>query len=142
MKGLWIAAAIAFLVAGVLELCFLGLSILGTLMGGVMTVGTLAGEFRSYEAAIGPVIFLFYGLWLLATLVAGPTHIVAGGMILAGRRNRTVIWAATALSILPLVTVYCAPTSLIAGILGLLALVVPPAPGEAAREGPTPAGVG
>ncbi|MDP2304676.1 MAG: hypothetical protein Q8P18_01445 [Pseudomonadota bacterium] len=131
----WVPAGVAFLVAGVLELLFLALSVLGTLLGGVMTIGTLAGEMRNEAALLGPVVLLFYGLWLGVTAIATPVHIVAGVSIVMGRRNRKLLWAATIVSLLPVMTVYCAPTSLIAGVLGLLAaiLTIPPPP-----ESPAP----
>lgn len=118
--NIWIGAGIAFLISGLLELLFLALSLLGVGMGGVLTVGSLAGELRNEEAMIGPLILVFYGIWFLATLVAGPIHIVAGGMMIAGRRSRRWLWTATVVSLLPVATVYCAPTSLIAGVLGLI----------------------
>lgn len=118
--NIWIGAGIAFLISGLLELLFLALSLLGVGMGGVLTVGSLAGELRNEEAMIGPLILVFYGVWFLATLVAGPIHIVAGGMMIAGRRSRRWLWTATVVSLLPVATVYCAPTSLIAGVLGLV----------------------
>ncbi|MES2642216.1 MAG: hypothetical protein V4850_22220 [Myxococcota bacterium] len=128
---LWVPAGVAFVIAGVLEVMFLALSVLGTLLGGAMTIGTLAGELRNEEAVVGPVIFLFYGLWLGVTTIAGPLHLVAGASILLGRRNRKLLWAATIASLLPVVTVYCAPTSLIAGLLGLLAAILTmPGPDE------------
>ena len=130
-----IAVAIAVLLAGVLEIAFLGLSILGTGLGGVMTVGVLAGELRNEEALLGPLILVFYVVWLCVTAVAGPIHVVAGGALLLGRTNRKLLWVATVSSLLPMVTVYCAPTALLAGILGLIFLVTePPREGGPARQ--------
>lgn len=119
----WMPAGIAFLVAGLLEVLFLALSLLGVVVGGVMSVGAVMGELRHEEALIGPLVLIFYGLWFCVTAMAGPLHIVAGGMILAGSRNRKVLWAATAVSLLPVATVYCAPTSIIAGVIGLVVAV-------------------
>lgn len=118
--NIWIGAGIAFLISGLLELLFLALSLLGVGMGGVLTAGSLAGELRNEEAVIGPLILVFYGVWFLATLVAGPIHVVAGGMMIAGRRSRRWLWTATVVSLLPVATVYCAPTSLLAGVMGLI----------------------
>ena len=129
----WIPAGVAFLIAGVLELLFLGLSVLGTILGGVMTVGSLLGELQDEVALLGPLLFLFYGLWFAATAVAGPLHILAGASILMGRRNRKLLWVATAVSLLPVATVYCAPTSMVAGVLGLLAAIFS-APGMDGRK--------
>ncbi len=128
----WIPAGVAFLIAGVLELLFLGLSVLGTILGGVMTVGSLLGELQDEAALLGPLLFLFYGLWFAATAVAGPLHILAGVSILMGRRNRKLLWVATGVSLLPVATVYCAPTSMVAGVLGLLAAIFS-APGAVGR---------
>lgn len=122
---MWVPAAVGFIVAGVLEVLFLCLSLLGTLMGGAMTVGSVTGALQGEDAVVGPIIFLFYGVWLVATGIAGPLHLFAGGSILAGSRNKKVLWAATAVSLLPMATIYCAPTSIIAGVLGLVAAVTP-----------------
>jgi hypothetical protein len=122
---LWVPAAVAFLLAGTLEIAFLGLSLLGTLAGGGLTVLTLMGEVRGDEAIVGPLLLVFYGLWLVCTGLAGPLHLVAGASLVAGKRWRPLLWAATGASLLPVVTVYCATTSLIAGTLGLLLLVLP-----------------
>ncbi|MDP2315264.1 MAG: hypothetical protein Q8P41_20365 [Pseudomonadota bacterium] len=119
----WVPAGVAFLIAGVLELLFLALSVLGTLTGGVMSVAALLGELRNEEALIGPVVLLFYGLWLVVTAIAGPLHIAAGVSIVTGHRNRKLLWIATGASLLPFATIYCAPTSLVAGVLGLLAAI-------------------
>lgn len=131
----WVPAGVAFVFTGVLEVMFLALSVLGTLLGGAMSVGSLMGELRNEEAVLGPVIFLFYGLWLTVTAIAGPLHLFAGGSILMGRRNRKLLWAATIVSLLPVVTVYCAPTSLLAGGLGLVAaLLTTPPPADASAS--------
>lgn len=124
---LWPATGIAFVVAGVLELSFLALSLMGVVVGGFMTVASLTGSLQDLEALMGPFILVIYAMWFGATLVAGPLHIVAGATILAGKRSRPLIWAAIAASLLPVATVYCAPTSLGAGILGLVALLTAPA---------------
>lgn len=130
---LWSAAGYAFVVAGVLELSFLALSLMGVVVGGFMTIASLTGSLRDLEALAGPFILVVYALWFGATLVAGPLHIVAGAAILAGKRPRLLIWAAIVASLLPVSTVYCAPTSLGAGILALVALLspAPVAPDEA-----------
>jgi hypothetical protein len=120
---LWVAAGIGFLIAGVLEVFFLGLCLMGAIFGGVASIATLMGDLRGVEAWLGPVLFVFYGLWFVALLVATPLHLIAGGSILAGRRNRKLLWAATVGSLLPAVTFYCAPTSLIAGCIGLVAAI-------------------
>ena len=109
---------------------FLALSFFGTIVGGAMTVATITGDLRDEEAFIGPLVLVFYVVWFGATLVAGPLHIAAGMSILLGKRSRTLLWAAVIASLLPLATVYCAPTSLIAGVLGLIALLVKPPPQE------------
>lgn len=124
----------AFILAGALELLFFGLSVVGTLMGGAMTVGTLAGELRGAEAFIGPAILLFYGLWFLCTLVAGPTHLIAGTRLLMGYDDKKLLWAAVIVSVFPLATVYCAPTSMIAGILGLVLIILPKAQAAHAND--------
>ncbi len=98
---------------------------LGTVLGGAMTFGAVTGEIHGEEAFVGPLIFVLYAIWLVSTAIAGPLHLAAGASILSGRRNKTLLWAATAASVLPMTTVYCAPTALIAGILGLLAAVLP-----------------
>jgi hypothetical protein len=122
---LWSATGYAFVVAGVLELSFLALSVMGVVVGGFMTIASLSGSLNDLEALMGPFILVIYALWFGATLVAGPLHIVAGATILAGRRSRPLIWAAIAASLLPVSTVYCAPTSLGAGILALVAILSP-----------------
>ncbi len=121
--SLWRVAGGAFLFTGVLELLFLGLSLLGTLLGGILSVAALAGTLQRLEGLLGPVLLAFYGVWLLRTLAAAPIHVAAGVMMLRGRGTATLVWAATAASILPLFTVYCAPTSMVAGILGLIAVL-------------------
>jgi len=123
---MWVPTGIAFLVAGVLELTFLGLSVLGTLMGAGMTGVALFGGMRGDEAFLGPMLLVFYGLWLFCTIVAAPVHLVAGVAFVTGRRNRTLLIAATVVSLLPLATVYCAPFALVAGVLGLVTLLAPP----------------
>lgn len=128
----WTPAAVAFLVAGVLEVMFLGLSVLGTLVGGVMSFGELPAGLPREADVLGPLLVVFYGLWFLATLVAGPLHLAAGGALLMGRRPRALVWVAVVASLVPVVTVYCAPTSLIAGVLGLLALASKEGKGGAA----------
>lgn len=122
---LWIPAAVCFLVAGTLEVMFLALSLLGTLMGGAFTALAIAGEVQGEDAIMGPVLLVFYGIWFLATVIAGPLHLVAGGAILAGNRNKKLLWAATVASLLPLITVYCALPSSLAGVVGLLCAVLP-----------------
>lgn len=122
--NLWIPAGVAFILAGILEIMFLGLSVLGTLLGGVMTVGSLAGELRNEEALLGPVLFVFYGVWMAATAIAGPLHLAAGVSIVLGKRSRKVLWAGTVVSLLPISTVYCGPSSVIAGVIGLLCAVL------------------
>jgi hypothetical protein len=125
----WTPAGVAFVVAGVLEVMFLFLSVLGTILGGALTVTSIAGSLPPEDAFVAVLVFLFYGVWFLATVVAGPVHVVAGVAILVGRRYRPLVWVATALSLLPLATMYCAPTAMIAGALGLVALIVT-APGR------------
>jgi hypothetical protein len=127
---LWTAAGVGFLVAGVLELAFLALSVLGVVVGGFMSLASLSGELGRLEALAGPLVLVIYGLWFGATLLAGPLHVAAGASLLAGKRRRGLLWAAVVASLLPALTVYCAPTSLAAGVLGLVALVRAPAPGE------------
>ena len=122
----WTTAGAAFLVAGLLEIAFFGLSLLGVVVGGAMTAGTVLGELGGIEGLAGPVVLIFYGVWLVVTGVAGPLHVLAGGHILSGRRNRKLLWVATGVSLLPTATVYCAPTSLIAGVLGLLVAIARP----------------
>lgn len=119
----WIAAAIGFVVAGALELLFFGLSILGTIVGGAMTAGYLADALPNEGWFVGPLLLVFYGLWFLSTMVAGPIHVVAGVAMLFRRAPRWLVWAATIASVVPVVTFYCAATSLIAGALGLVALL-------------------
>lgn len=135
MSALRIAAAIAFIFAGALEMLFLGLSVTGTLAGGAMSVFALTGELQAKEMLLGPALLLFYGLWFLCTLIAGPLHLVAGIRILMGHQDKRLMWAAVVSSILPLCTVYCAPTSMIAGILGLVVIIVPAAQAQG-RETP------
>lgn len=135
MFALRIAAGIAFVFAGALEMLFLGLSVTGTLAGGAMSVIALTGEFRDKEMLLGPALLLFYGLWFLCTLIAGPLHLVAGVRMLMGYQDKRLLWAAVVSSILPLCTVYCAPTSMLAGMLGLAAIVVPIAQAQV-REPP------
>ena len=129
---LWPIAGVAFLVAGLLEVMFLALSFLGVIVGGAMTVGTVLGELRHEEAFVGPVVLIFYVVWFVATLVAGPIHLVAGVSMIVGKRSRTLLWAAVVASLFPVATVYCAPTSIVAGVLGLIALLVKPPPVETA----------
>ena len=124
----------AFVLAGALEMMFFALTVVGTLMGGAMSVASLSGELHGSEMFIGPGILLFYGLWFLCTLIAGPLHLVAGTRMLMGYEDKRLAWAAVASSVLPMCTVYCAPTSLIAGILGLCAIVVPQAQANAAKN--------
>lgn len=124
--SLWTATGVAFLFTGILELLFCGLSLLGVLTGGVMTAGSLAGELRDWEALLGPLLLVFYALWLGITIISGPLHVYAGGAILAGNRSRKLLWAGTGVSILPLATVYCAPTSILAGVLGLVTALQKP----------------
>ena len=124
----------AFILAGALEMMFFALSVVGTLMGGAMSVAALSGELRGEEMFIGPGILLFYGLWFLCTLIAGPLHLVAGTRMLMGYEDKRLAWAAIVASILPMCTVYCAPTSLIAGVLGLCAIVIPAAQATADRD--------
>ena len=52
--------------------------------------------------------------------------IVTGVMLVMGKRNRKALWAGTLISALPLVTVYCAPTSILAGVLGIITAVQRP----------------
>jgi hypothetical protein len=132
MKKLWLPAGIAFLLAGFLEVLFMGLSCMGVAGGAFITAGV---GFRSKGLedlkVLGPLMIFFYAVWFVCTLVAGPLHMIAGASMTMGGRNRTLLWAAVAASILPAFTVYCAPTSLIAGLLGLLA-----AAGTAREEPP------
>lgn len=132
--ALRIAAGIAFVLAGALEVMFLALSIVGTLMGGAMSIFALSGEMRGEEMLVGPALLVFYGLWLLCTLVAGPLHLVAGVRMLMGYQDPRLAWVAVIGSLLPLCTVYCGPTSLLAGLLGLVAIIVP----LAQARGPRP----
>lgn len=126
--SLWTGTGIAFIFAGILELCFCALSLLGTGLGGFMTAAIVTGDMRNAEW-MGPLIFVFYAVWLVATFIAGPTHLITGVMLVMGKRNRKALWAGTIVSVLPLVTVYCAPTSILAGVLGIITAVQRPEPG-------------
>ncbi len=127
MRAFWISAGVMFVIAGSLEALFFLLSCLGVGMGGAVTFGVLPTD---DEPWVGALILGVYSLTFFATLIGGALHLVAGAAIIAGRRPRMLTWAAVVGSLVPMVTVYCAFTSLVAGVLGLLALVTedrPPA---------------
>lgn len=124
--GLTLAAGISFLVAGILELCFLALALMGTLMGGAITAAALFGTQKVEDGMLGGFLLVIYGLWFIAVGVAGPTHVATGIGLVSGRWGRRALIAGSVVSVLPLVTVYCAATSLISGVLGLMAILVPP----------------
>ncbi len=124
MQYKWLIAGIVFLICGALELLFFALAVLGTLTGGLMGVaGALDGQGEA--AFMGGAIFLIYGFWLFCTIIPALLHFVAGGMMVTGKQNRKVAWAATVASAFPMFTLYCAPTSLLALAAGLIALLVP-----------------
>lgn len=124
MQHRWLITGIVFLFVGGLELVFFALTVLGIVTGGAMGVmGFMEGE--NEAAFVGGAIFLIYGLWFFCTLIPAVLHLIVGGMMAAGKKPRKAIWAATVASALPLFTVYCAPTSLIAAAAGLVTLLVP-----------------
>jgi hypothetical protein len=121
----WVPVAIAFLVAGVLELCFGMFSIVGTLTGVGLSALLLADSPAGQIGWVGPVVGIIYGVWCVASLVAGSLHCVAGVQFLRGVKSRKLLWAGTIASLLPIVTVYCGVTALVAGILGLVTALMP-----------------
>lgn len=125
-------AGIAFVVAGFLEALFLALSILGTVMGAAGSALLLANDFRDEELWFGPILLGAYGLWLVCTVFAAPLHLVAGVRMIMGHQDPRLRWAAVVVSFMPLFTVYCAPTSLVAAALGLAAILVERRRGESA----------
>ena len=124
-------AGIALVVAGGLEALFLALSIVGTLFGAIGSAMAVADQFRNEELWVGPLLLGAYGLWLFCTVFAAPLHLVAGVRMIMGHVDPRLRWAAVVVSFLPLLTVYCAPTSLVAAALGLAAIL--------AERRPTPA---
>lgn len=123
MQHRWLIAGIVFLFCGSLELLFFGLTIVGVISGGFMGVaGALDGQLEA--AAVGGVVFLIYGVWFFCTLFPALLHIGGGLMLVAGKRPIKLVWAATVASFLPIFTVYCAPTSVVAAAAGLVALLV------------------
>jgi hypothetical protein len=111
--------AIAFLLSGVLELLFAGFSVFGTVLGAFMS-GT-----GGPAAELGPLLFWLYLVIGIAAFGGAAVHLYASIRMLTGNPPNSVIWVATVGSIVPLVTVYCALPSLVAGMLGLVLLLLP-----------------
>lgn len=123
MKHRWLIAGITFLLVGALELTFFALTVVGVITGGAMGVaGVMDGQMEA--AAVGGVVFLIYGVWFFCTLFPALLHLGCGLALVAGKRPIKLVWAATIGSFLPIFTLYCAPTSVIAAAAGLVALLV------------------
>jgi hypothetical protein len=92
-----------------------------------MCFGALAaaGVIPEDDPMMGPTLLGFYGFFMVIIFVAASLHLMAGVSLLQGRPKRPVLWAATVASVLPLLTCYCAPTSMVAGVLTLVLLLVP-----------------
>lgn len=120
-------AGVVCLVAAVLELMFAALSCIGFGMG----VGMVSGVIETREEPfIDWLILIFYGLALFASTIGGAAHLSAGISLLRGRASRFWLIVACAASLLPLITVYCAPFSIAAGVMLLVVLLTPPPQAE------------
>lgn len=126
--AIWRVAAVLFLIAGLLETAFAMFSCMGMGMGGVMSVVPTPNP---EDRVLGVLVLFVYGFLLLVTIISGPLHAAAGFSMLGSQGRRPLVWIAIAVSVLPVVTVYCAPLSLAAGILGLVALLQSPDGGGA-----------
>jgi hypothetical protein len=120
MKPLDSVAGVMFLVAAVPTLFFGLFSILGTLMGAGMTVVGVVEE--PEMALMGVALGLVYGIWMVVCLLAGVLQLSAGIRIFMGHKDK-LTWAATLCSLLPMMTVYCAPFGVMAFVFGLVALL-------------------
>jgi len=127
MLRLRLAVAITFLVSGILEVVFGLFSIIGVVTGLTLSAGDVPYELRELQG-LGSLLFWLYLIIGLAAWIGAIAHLVAAARMLRGHQDPGVVWAATIASIFPLFTVYCALPSLVAGILGLLVLLLPEEP--------------
>lgn len=125
MDGLRIAGGIIFLITALLEFMFMALSCLGTGLGGVMTGAAIAGEMKGEDAFVGAILLLFYGVWLLATVIAAPVHLIAGVHAVSGGRKKAVYWMAAAASLPPMLTVYCMMPAMLCAVFAMILALTP-----------------
>lgn len=117
------AAGGGFLLAGALELAFACFSLLGSAAGALIAYVGSTGALRPEDHYIGPLMGAVYAFFLAVSAVAAGLHLAAGVSLLSAHPRRTLVLVATVGSCLPLATFYCAPTSMVAGCLGLAWLV-------------------
>ena len=123
----------SFFISGGLAVFFGLFSVLGTVMGVLMTVLSAMGG-GGEEALIGVLLLGFYGLWMVVCLGVGSLHLWASIQLLRGREKGTWLWIAAGSGLLLGITVYCAPFGMVSGVLGVRAMLNAPKPdGELSR---------
>lgn len=125
MSSLDKVAGIAFITCGGLLTAWGSFSILGTVLGGVMSVASIVEG--DEELLIGIPVFLIYGFWMVICLLEGPLQILVGARLLMGKKGK-LTWVATMGSLLAASTVYCALPAMLAFGLGLAAMLTPDEP--------------
>ncbi len=125
MNGLRLAGGIIFLITALLEFMFMALSCMGTGLGGVMTGAAVAGEMKGEDAFVGAILLLFYGVWLVATVIAAPCHLFAGVHAVSGGKKKAVYWMAAAASLPPMLTVYCMMPAMLCGVSAMILALAP-----------------
>lgn len=114
-------AMVSFFASGALSMMFGLFSVLGTAMGGLAT-----GAFfltLDEDMLIGPIILVFYGLWMVVCLVVGALHLYAGYALATRKPKGGWMWAAAGSGLALAVTFYCAPFGLLSAVLGVWAIL-------------------
>jgi len=130
MKGIGLAAAIVTLISAILELIFAVISLIGTITSVLMLSGVMPAT--GSDPAEPWIVFGVYLTLFVLVSIAGALHLMASIALLRNKPNPVLLWAAVGASILPVCSCYCAITSIPAGILMLLYLVLPQ------NDGPDP----
>jgi hypothetical protein len=120
MKPLNLATGVVLLLTSVLEFAFMALSCMGSGMGGLMSFAALTGGMKGEDAVVGVIVLLFYGVWLLATLFAAPTHLMVGVYALRGGDKAWPYWLGAAAAFAAMLTVYCMMPATVSAVLCLI----------------------